>query len=400
MQLFDAIAKVMPLFVPLEDERGVYFAQWEPGATPLQSVALNASDFAPRKTALSPKGFFLPMVEHLYSSHFSQTKHGGTWQITPAATPNAPFAVLGVRSCDAAGLELLDEVFLAESIDIPYQARRTAAHIITVPCTKRCATCFCDVFGIDPTQPGGDVTLHFDNDTQRMPDDPNRQITDDMLRLQAHTPKGEALLKIQANKLIHSTENQILQTDSSSSESIGENHFNEAANNSTKTFHPPVNQKAASILADFEARFFGGDNPVITGTDATALFHSPAWDTLYLTCVACGTCAFLCPTCQCYDINNETAHCHRHWDTCLNASFTQMAHGNPRPTKKERFRQRFMHKLVYFRQRYGALASNQYSCVGCGRCVEFCPAGINPVDVARELYAVHAATSPSEATHV
>jgi ferredoxin len=118
--------------------------------------------------------------------------------------------------------------------------------------------------------------------------------------------------------------------------------------------------------------------------DMLALFNSPVWDGLHQACIACGTCTFVCPTCQCYDIaayeNGEAVHCTRHWDACLYPGFTQMAHGNPRPSKKERFRQRYMHKLVYHPQRHGVAG-----CVGCGRCVNKCPVNMNIIKVANAL---------------
>ena len=98
-------------------------------------------------------------------------------------------------------------------------------------------------------------------------------------------------------------------------------------------------------------------------------------------CLACGTCTFVCPTCQCYDIKDyDTGHGvkrYRCWDSCMYSDFTMMAHGNNRTSQLQRFRQRFMHKLVY----YPANNNGMYSCVGCGRCVEKCPASLNIVKV-------------------
>ena len=112
------------------------------------------------------------------------------------------------------------------------------------------------------------------------------------------------------------------------------------------------------------------------GTDAEKLEAE-----LYKPCLACGTCTFVCPTCQCYDIKDyDTGHGvkrYRCWDSCMYSDFTMMAHGNNRTSQLQRFRQRFMHKLVY----YPANNNGMYSCVGCGRCVEKCPASLNIVKV-------------------
>ena len=112
-------------------------------------------------------------------------------------------------------------------------------------------------------------------------------------------------------------------------------------------------------------------------------FESPVWEKLYKPCLACGTCTVVCPTCLCYDIKDyDTGHGvqrYRCWDSCMYSDFTMMAHGNNRTSQKERFRQRFMHKLVYF----PANNDGMYSCVGCGRCVEKCPAALNIVKVVK-----------------
>ena len=119
---------------------------------------------------------------------------------------------------------------------------------------------------------------------------------------------------------------------------------------------------------------FGGDKLM-------ELFGSDKWAGLSEACLGCGTCSFVCPTCQCYDIRDyDTGHGiqrFRCWDSCMYSDFTKTAGGQPRPTQLERFRQRFMHKLVY----YPANNDGINSCVGCGRCVEYCPMGLEPVEV-------------------
>ena len=115
------------------------------------------------------------------------------------------------------------------------------------------------------------------------------------------------------------------------------------------------------------------------------LFNSPKWASLSESCLACGTCTFVCPTCQCYDIRDfDTGHGvkrFRCWDSCMYSDFTKMAHGNPRVSQLERFRQRFMHKLVY----YPANNNGLKGCVGCGRCLAKCPISMNIVKVAKSL---------------
>jgi heterodisulfide reductase subunit C len=117
------------------------------------------------------------------------------------------------------------------------------------------------------------------------------------------------------------------------------------------------------------------------GNVLTEKFNDALWNELYKPCLACGTCTFVCPTCQCYDIKDYNTgngvQRYRCWDSCMYSDFTMMAHGNNRNSQMQRFRQRFMHKLVYF----PANNDGMYSCVGCGRCVDKCPASLNIVKV-------------------
>ena len=114
-------------------------------------------------------------------------------------------------------------------------------------------------------------------------------------------------------------------------------------------------------------------------------FESEAWAELSQSCLGCGSCTFVCPTCQCYDIRDfDTGHevkRFRCWDSCMYSDFTLMAAENPRHTQLERFRQRFMHKLVYFPMNNDGV----YGCVGCGRCLKKCPVSLNIVKVMKRI---------------
>ena len=114
-------------------------------------------------------------------------------------------------------------------------------------------------------------------------------------------------------------------------------------------------------------------------------FNDPEWAGLSESCLGCGTCTFVCPTCQCYDIRDfDTGHGvirYRCWDSCMYSEFTKMSAGQPRLTQLERFRQRFMHKLVYYPDNNDGM----FSCVGCGRCLQKCPIQMNIVKVMKRL---------------
>ncbi len=131
-------------------------------------------------------------------------------------------------------------------------------------------------------------------------------------------------------------------------------------------------------LAKLSTENFGGDK-------LNEYFTSDKWGELSESCLGCGTCTFVCPTCQCYDIKDfntgDGIKRFRCWDSCMYSDFTKMAHGNPRLTQLERFRQRFMHKLVYF----PANNNGEFGCVGCGRCLSKCPISMNIVKVMKAL---------------
>ena len=116
------------------------------------------------------------------------------------------------------------------------------------------------------------------------------------------------------------------------------------------------------------------------------LYEAPIWDDIAFSCINCGTCTYVCPTCWCFDIQDETKgkSCSRfrNWDTCMDPLFTMHGTGhNPRGEKTQRVRQRFMHKLKYFLDKY----EKGIMCVGCGRCVKHCPVNIDIREVCNTM---------------
>jgi ferredoxin len=124
----------------------------------------------------------------------------------------------------------------------------------------------------------------------------------------------------------------------------------------------------------------------INSREVLELFDLPMWDRVHESCLNCGTCTFCCPTCHCFDIQDETqqeaGRRVRNWDYCMSWLFTVHGTGhNPRPTKKERVRQRFMHKFKYIPLK----RDGEAGCVGCGRCVLLCPVNIDVREVVNEM---------------
>ena len=317
--LFAAIARGQALYIPADVAGQPVFTRWTPGLSMTKQL----------NTGRSAKDLFFPQVEDL--ARFRIT--GRQIQVDPAKAAHEDYVIFGVRACDCRSFDILDSVFLAEPVDTFYQARRAHATVVTLACSAPEETCFCTSLGIDPDAPGGDVSCWMAADT---------------LYLQANTEKGEALLA----SLPELGQGEKPETDRSIFDKLP--------------------------LKDLDFSVFAG-KPLLDW------FNSPAWESLSQSCLGCGSCTFVCPTCQCYDVKDfdtgSGVQRFRCWDSCMYSDFTMMAHGTNRPTQKERFRQRFMHKLVYHPNNH----DGQIGCVGCGRCLQKCPISMNIVKVAKAL---------------
>ncbi len=325
-ELFAAIAGKMKLYIPVDGKTGANFELWAEGKT--LSKAL--------KTVRSPKDFFFPQTEDLMAFK----TEGKKIEIIDTRKECEDFVIFGARACDVRSFAVLDNVFLSDPVDTYYKNRREHGIIVSLACTRPAETCFCQTFDIDAADPEGDVVCHMSEDT---------------LYLDAKSDKGEALLASLSGLLEDADP-----TPAAEQKAL-------------------IRERMAKLpLADLTKDAFG---PGKTDT----FFDSPKWKELSEACLGCGTCTFVCPTCQCYDIRdfktNTGVTRYRCWDSCMYSEFTKMSAGQPRLTQVERFRQRFMHKLVYYPERYNGL----YSCVGCGRCLEKCPIRMNIVKVMKEL---------------
>ena len=321
--LFQIMSGERDIYAPVNNGGQVNFAAWTEGAE---------VDLDTLKSVKSPKDAFFPQSENLYTCY----KDGKKITIQPEELVNRNFVVFGMKACDVKGVEVLDKVFLSEPVDTFYAARRAHGTIVALACHEPEETCFCKVFGIDCAEPVADVATWM---------------VEGELYWKALTSKGEALTAAVAS-LLTETDDAKVEAEKSAIRAI-------------------VGKLPYSNLS-----LEGWNGDVLTEK-----FDSPVWEELYKPCLACGTCTFVCPTCQCYDIKDyDTGHGvqrYRCWDSCMYSDFTMMAHGNNRTSQMQRFRQRFMHKLVYF----PANNDGMYSCVGCGRCVEKCPASLNIVKV-------------------
>lgn len=322
-ELFQKIAESQELYLPVKNAGQTNFSAWTEDAE---------VDLDTLKTVKSPKDAFFPQSENLYTVK----QEGKKLRVEPEALKSQNFVVFGMKACDLKGVEVLDRVFLSEPIDTFYAARRDHGTIVALACHEPEESCFCKVFDIDAASPAADVATWM---------------IEGELYWKALTEKGETLTASVGELLADAEEEKVEEE----KEAIHE-----------------IVEKLPYMNLSLEG--WGGDV-------LTEKFDSPLWEELYKPCLACGTCTFVCPTCQCYDIKDYTTSNgvsrYRCWDSCMYSDFTMMAHGNNRTSQMQRFRQRFMHKLVY----YPANNDGMFSCVGCGRCVEKCPAALNIVKV-------------------
>jgi ferredoxin len=265
---------------------------------------------------------------------FPQCEVMGTYDadgIAHEALSTEKAVIFGIRPCDAQSLELLDRVFSDERcVDPYYHTRRSNTLIIALACGTPVETCFCMAMNGGPTgKAGADIVA---------------------------TDLGESLL---------------FEAVSSRGQSFMKKHKD--------VFRAPIpkeEQKQKQQEADAQKRLSGfriNNAPRMLAEKTDAAF----WEGIAETCLGCGACTYLCPTCHCFDLLDEKQRTGsvkmRVHDACMFASFAREASGhNPRSNRGERMRQRIMHKFSYTHENFGKIY-----CVGCGRCILNCPSNVD-----------------------
>ena len=271
--------------------------------------------------ANSVKEFLFPRHERLYGYRIE----GRQVELCDPPSPDTEQIIVAARPCDAAALPILDRLFNWDSRDEFYNRRRAATTVVTLACAAHDEACFCTSVGLSPDAADG-------SDAMLVP------LSGDRLEVRALTDKGRAVF---AGR----TEPSQIQAQPPT--------------------RPPVRFDPASLR-----EFLRG------------YFESPAWAELTLRCLGCGACAYVCPTCHCFDIDDEGARAEtataaagarvKNWDSCQFRMFTHHASGhNPRAGQAQRQRQRIMHKFFVYPERFGAIL-----CTGCGNCTRACPVGL------------------------
>jgi ferredoxin len=295
--------------------------------------AVGSADF-PLNTRMPPKAFLFPQSERLLAYRLKD----GSFEAAPDVPELERERVLfGVRPCDAKSFAILDRLFINDDyVDPYYKDKRDKTLVISLACAAPAATCFCTGVDAGPFDADGADVLLVD--------------VGDSFVADALTDRGKKLIK----KLPDADAEHI--------------------------------KKRNELKAAAEARINAGFELAELQPKIHGLFDAEEfWKEVAARCLGCGTCTYLCPTCHCFDIQDETVKKTgervRNWDTCMSPLFTIHGSGHqPRAEKFQRWRQRVMHKFDYYPENFGVIA-----CVGCGRCVRTCPVNVDLREVLRGL---------------
>jgi NAD(P)H-flavin reductase/Pyruvate/2-oxoacid:ferredoxin oxidoreductase delta subunit len=266
-----------------------------------------------------------------------ETSGAVSFEQTVADPPRLAF--LGVRACEIAALLVQDRVLVAGPfVDEDYRARRAAAFVVAVQCTRAGGTCFCASMGTGPEVTGGHDIVLTELDTGFV--------------ATSGSEEGASILAV-------------LDLEAATAEQVAE---------------------AGSGVARARAQ---QGLPVATAGLRDRLMDQldhPRWAEVADRCLACANCTMVCPTCFCTsvgqtsDLDGAVTHTERRWDSCFTGDFARVAGGNFRPRRQDRYRQWLTHKFATWIDQFGTSG-----CVGCGRCITWCPVGI---DVREELAAI------------
>jgi sulfhydrogenase subunit beta (sulfur reductase) len=271
----------------------------------------------------------------------SERAEDGALRFRESAESVEPTAVLGVRACDLAALALQDQHFLEGTFPDPsYRARRESLFLVAVHCTHPADTCFCASTGDGPrAEAGFDVALHE---------------LDDGFIVSSGSPAGHAFCGMLA--------------------------LSEAEEDLCANAEAEVERAAAG-----QQRSLPGQD---LRTPLMQRLEHPRWAEVAERCLSCGNCTAVCPTCFCHaevelpDIDGRSSDHYRQWDSCFTEGHSRLSGFVVRPDTRTRYRQWLVHKLATWHDQYG-----RSGCVGCGRCVTWCPVGIDITEEAHALCA-------------
>jgi sulfhydrogenase subunit beta (sulfur reductase) len=296
------------------------------------------------------KKFLFPSALRLWQARRS----GAGWQILPENPEIPKFGFIGVRACDLHAIAVQDRVFMTgEYADPAYKSRRQQAFVVAVNCGGgSCGTCFCVSMGTGPK-----ATFGFDLALTEVLQD-----KDHYLVVEVGTGIGAEVLKEVPGRAAQAGE-----------------------------------LAAAAEVVAVTARRMGR---VLDTTDLQELlyrnYENPRWDDVAGRCLTCGNCTMVCPTCFCHtiedftDLTGELAERWRRLDVCFTVDFSYIHGGSIRATPRSRYRQWLTHKLATWIDQFGCSG-----CIGCGRCITWCPVAIDITEEARAIRESDAAATTS-----
>lgn len=321
--LLDNLAKEYRIYAPVDENGNIAFGVIQEGAA--AKLGENSKK--------APKEILFPQSEELFN--YSVNQDGLRME---AKADDTKSIAIGVRPCDAKSMMLLDNVFTNDLYqDVYYLARRNNTIIVTLGCNQPGSTCFCTSVNSGPFDTDGSDVILTD--------------IGEAYVVEAITEQGKELVaKLNLTEADEAAKEQAAQA-----------------------------KAAAKVTCEVD---IAGLKEKLDG-----MFTHDYWSKLHEKCLNCAACTYLCPTCHCFDIEDEAKDCEgcrvRNWDGCQFSLFTLHGSGhNPRNSGKERYRQRIMHKFNYFVDRYNATA-----CVGCGRCIKNCPVNMDIRQILAELKA-------------
>jgi sulfhydrogenase subunit beta (sulfur reductase) len=287
-------------------------------------------------------------VPHL---RLSQAQRQGTsFTVDTTASPPPHLALIGARACELHAIAIQDRTFLHGTfVDPDYAARRAELFILAVNCAQAGGTCFCASMGTGPR-----VTEGFDLVATEILDGPHR------LLIEVGSERGAAVLA-----------------------GVG------------GAPAAPEDTAAAEHIVDHTARSMGRQLDTADIQHVLSHYEHPRWDEVAARCLSCANCTLVCPTCFCStvtdltDLTGEHAERWRRWDSCFTLDFSYIHGGSVRATTRSRYRQWLTHKLATWIDQFGTSG-----CVGCGRCITWCPVGI---DLTIEVEALRAGEGRSAA---
>lgn len=299
----------------------------------------------------SLKNFLFPARETIASF----TRTDGTWAQANPPPPEPPLAVIGVRGCDLAALAVQDRVFLGgDHVDPGYQSRRQRLFVVAVNCRRAAATCFCHSMGCGPAAgPGFDLAL-----TE----------IDGRFACEAGSAAGAAMLAAARDAgalLVPCTSPEI-----------------EAARGVPRDLAKRMQERQPMEGSPAPRSL---DTHDIRDLLMGSLEH-PRWDDVAARCLSCTNCTLVCPTCFCAsvqevaDLSGDHVDRERHWASCFTLDHARMHGHSVRSSTASRYRQWLTHKFAGWIDQFGTSG-----CTGCGRCITWCPVGI---DVTAEIAAI------------